>query len=148
MAAASWCGLSIALFYDIYWLLFAWRPRPRWLSAIQDLLLALAVFCLVSALWLRLTGGVMRLAVYLWMMMGVLLFRATLSRPLRRLRRLPKLLSASRRPLPLEADDGPGPPSRARRFLSIPAALMLRLGRIFWRAAKSLAAIRQKNKNL
>lgn len=133
-------GLSIALFYDIYWLLFAYRRRSFLLRVAEDLLFWLAAFCLAAALWLYLTGGVMRLAVYLWLALGMALFRAFLSPRLRRLRPPAKLPPGVRCPPaeptpPPVQEQNPNIQPRLQRIQALPNAAMLQTGLGFWRAA-------------
>lgn len=119
----------MALFYDMYWLLLAHKRRRRFLSAVQDMLFWLVVFCALSALWLYATGGMMRLAVYLWMGGGALLWYITLHRRLRRLR-LPFFPSVA---LFRQKLASYRLPASIRRGLTWPVAVMFGFGIGFWR---------------
>ena len=140
MAVAVFCGFLTILFYDIYWLLSAYKRRPHLLRTIQDLLFWSATFCIVAALWLYATGGVLRLAVYLWMAGGGLLCRTTCSRWLRRLRRRPMSTIS----LAAEVPKKPGSsvlPSRPPYLLAAPTSAMFGLGLGFWRGLAWLGAV-------
>lgn len=140
------CGFLIAFFYDLYWLAAAYRLRARWLSVLQDLLFWLVMFCLVAALWLRLTGGVMRLAVYLWFLGGGFVYRLTLSPHLRRLRKKPQLPPRARHSQNTPAEQyaqgqqilappvHKAPLQQLQRLPQLPAQVMLQVGLGFWRS--------------
>ena len=72
-------GLGYAFCYDLYRGMLLRKRQLRRQLWLQDLLFGLSLILLALLLWFGLTDGSLRLSVFLWMSLGVLLYRTLLA---------------------------------------------------------------------
>ncbi len=72
-------GFMIALFYDLYWLKIAYQRRQLFKAIVQDLIFWLIMLSVFAGLWFYLTSGIMRLAIYFWLILGIIAQRLILA---------------------------------------------------------------------
>ncbi len=131
-------GFVIALFYDLYWLKIAYRRRPLFKAIIQDLVFWLIILILFAALWFYLTSGIMRLAIYFWLLLGIIAQRLSLApyfAKKRKRRPLAKELLAKSLEQPNSTNTAnavKGAKVGKANLSKMPQKAMLKSGLIFW----------------